>query len=291
MPYTATVIKVMIASPGDVATERKLIREVIHEWNAIHSADRKTVLLPVGWETHSSPSMEDTAQSIINKQVLADCDLLVAVFWTRLGSPTGKAASGTVEEIEEHIAAGKPVMLYFSDAPVRPDSVNDEQYKALKTFKAECLKRGLVEGYEDLSSFREKFARQLAQTIIRDFGNATGNSEDSAVEQAAARILGNVTSTTASTLDQLSDSAKLLLKEAAKDPHGQILRVRTSSGLTIQANGKNMVESREARVEARWEGALQQLADLGMVQGRGHKGEVFAVTETGYNVADRLPDT
>ena len=32
MAYTATVIPVMIASPGDVAEERQLIREMIHEW-------------------------------------------------------------------------------------------------------------------------------------------------------------------------------------------------------------------------------------------------------------------
>ena len=31
MAYTATVIPVMIASPGDVAEERQVIREMIHE--------------------------------------------------------------------------------------------------------------------------------------------------------------------------------------------------------------------------------------------------------------------
>ena len=30
-----------------------------------------------------------------------------------LGSPTGVSASGTVEEIEEHLRAGKPAMIYF----------------------------------------------------------------------------------------------------------------------------------------------------------------------------------
>jgi hypothetical protein len=50
---------------------------------------------------------------VINRQVLADCDLLVAIFWTRIGSPTGSALSGTVEEIEKHLKAEKPAMLYF----------------------------------------------------------------------------------------------------------------------------------------------------------------------------------
>src|SRR5258706_8401132 len=102
MGYTANVVRVMIASPSDVVQERRVIRDVIEEWTAVHAEDRRTVLLPVGWETHSSPDMGDRPQAVLNKQLLKSCDLIVAVFWTRLGSPTGAAASGTVEEINEH---------------------------------------------------------------------------------------------------------------------------------------------------------------------------------------------
>lgn len=30
----------MIASPGDVSQERRIIRDVIEEWNTIHAEDR-----------------------------------------------------------------------------------------------------------------------------------------------------------------------------------------------------------------------------------------------------------
>jgi hypothetical protein len=85
MPYNANVFKVMIASPGDVAVERSVIREVLSEWNTVHSDTREVVLLPVGWETNTSPEMGERPQAIINKQILKDCDLLVGVFWTRIG--------------------------------------------------------------------------------------------------------------------------------------------------------------------------------------------------------------
>src|SRR5438552_9179076 len=124
MAYDAKVYNVMIASPGDVELERSIVREVVSDWNAANSAARAMVLQPVGWETHSAPAMGDRPQSIINKQVLQKSDLLIAMFWTRLGTPTGAAPSGTVEEIEEHVKAGKPAMIYFSSAPVRPDSVD-----------------------------------------------------------------------------------------------------------------------------------------------------------------------
>src|SRR5258708_4201917 len=141
MSYIAQVLKIMIASPGDVAAERNVIRDVVHDWNATHSEERAQVLLPIGWETHSAPEMGDRPQEIINRQLLRGCDLLIAVFWTRIGSPTGKADSGTVEEIEEHIAAGKPAMVYFSGAPVHLESVQAEQYAALKQFRESCRQR------------------------------------------------------------------------------------------------------------------------------------------------------
>ena len=57
MSYTALVVKVMIASLSDLPRERQLVRDVIHEWNAVHAEDRKVVLMPVGWETHAGTDM------------------------------------------------------------------------------------------------------------------------------------------------------------------------------------------------------------------------------------------
>lgn len=176
MAYSATVLKVMIASPGDVEEERTLVRDVVHEWNSIHSEDKKVVLCPLGWEFDSTPAMGGRAQEIINKQILRDTDLLIAVFWTRIGSPTEKAPSGTVEEIEEHVSCGKPAMLYFSSVPVRPDSVDQAQYNQLQEFKAECKKKGLVDDYESLAEFRQKVTRHLAQTVIRWIRETANNA-------------------------------------------------------------------------------------------------------------------
>ena len=278
MPYKAKVYKVMIASPSDVAPEREAIRNLIHEWNAIHSEKEDLVLMPVGWESHSSPSMGERAQAIINKQVLADCDLLIAVFWTRLGSPTGKAASGTVEEIEEHLKARKPAMIYFSSAPVVPESLDSRQYKALLDFKEQCRKRGLVETYDSVSDFRDKLNRQLAQTVIRAF----------AAKKNGQRNANDVLVPDRPTPPPLDDTARQLLLEASQDPGGTILCVRTRHGWAMQTNGRDLVGNHGARTEARWEGAVQQLARLGLIRDRGSKGEVFAVTDAGYQLADQL---
>jgi hypothetical protein len=281
--YEARVFKVMIATPSDVPQERQIIREAVHQWNALLADDKKVVLLPVGWETHAHPMMGDRPQALINKQVLEDCDLLVAVFWTRLGSPTGEAASGTVEEIEEHLKAGKPAMIYFSNEPVRPDSIDEAQYRALRQFRASCESRGLIETFESPSEFKEKFGRQLIQLVLDRWARA-GN--DAAAEQRDA--VWRWQAGTPSDAPMLSDGAWALLREAAQDKHGTILRTRTFSGLSVSTNGREFVEDRlNPKVEARWESVVRELVDGALIQDRGYKGEVFAVTDKGYAAAER----
>src|ERR1035437_2332492 len=168
MSYPASVYKVMIASPSDVMNERNIIREVLAEWNSAHSESRKIVLLPVSFETHTIPEMGGRPQAIINKQILNGCDFLIGVFWTRIGTPTGDYFSGSMEEIEKHIKVGKPAMLYFSSVPVKPESVDQEQYAKLIEFKESCKKRGLYETYEDVNSFRNKLSHQLQIKMNQD---------------------------------------------------------------------------------------------------------------------------
>jgi len=165
MSYKATVYKILIASPSDVADERQTIPEVIHSWNATNSEELGVVLLPVKWETHSTPEMGDSPQTIIDKQLVEGCDLLIGAFWTRIGTPTEIAESGTVEEIEKFVKAGKPVMLYFSSKPVVPDSIDAKQYERLKSFREKCQKGGLVDQYAEISELREKLSRHLIKAV------------------------------------------------------------------------------------------------------------------------------
>jgi hypothetical protein len=278
MSYRASVIKVMIASPSDVAIERTIIRDVIYEWNAVHSEDRGIVLMPVGWESHSSPAMGDRPQEIINKQILKGCDLLVAVFWTKFGTPTGKADSGTAEEIDEHLASGKPALIYFSSEPVVPDSIDVDQYRAVKEFEREKMSKGLIERYESKTEFREKLARQLAQTVIREFGKSNAAEDDLPISNDVSEHQQI----------PITDAARELLIEAAKDKSGVVMRLDTMSGSHIQTNGRDFIQSGDSRTAARWRGAVDELERLGFVEDRGGKREVFFVTHQGYEAAERF---
>jgi hypothetical protein len=262
----------MVASPSDVPQERLIVRDVIAEWNTIHSKDRKTVLMPLGWETHATPEMGGRPQAIINGQLLNDADLLVAMFWTRIGTSTGVAKSGTVEEIEEHINRGKPAMIYFSSAPVRPDSIDEKQYAAMRDFRTSLQDRGLYEQYESLSEFRLKFARQLAQEIITQFSASAERAADDFVPELLPS-------------PALGVSARELLIEASKDTNGIIMSLETLQGAHVQTNGREFVKG-GARAEAQWRTAVAELERLGLVEDRAGKKEVFFVTDEGYRVAE-----
>jgi len=278
MSFRAKVIKVMIAAPGDILGERESIRHILQEWNYAHAEDKNIVLMPVGWESHATPSVGDRPQAIINKQVLASCDLLAAVFWNRLGTPTGKAISGTVEEIEKHVKAKKPAMIYFSLAPVQAGIIDKEQFEALQVFKEEMSKRGLYAEYKTSEEFREKFSRHLAQTVNRYFASKKNGNVQSHEEWTAAPLK----------LPEISNRAKWLLIEAAKDKEGVVVWLRGKPGLAILTHGMNLAESHDPKIEARWDSALQELRKFSLLEDRVYKNELFSVTQEGYRVADLL---
>jgi hypothetical protein len=279
MSYDSKIYNVMIASPSDVPSERNIVREVVYEWNAVHSQSRKIVLLPIGWETHSSPEMGSRAQSILNDQILNKCDLLVGIFWTRIGTETGEYISGTVEEIERHVASGKPAMLYFYAKPVEEGSVDKEQYSKLKKFRESCQKNCLYATYDNHSDFKEKFYHHLQikvneHEIFKEAGNPT---------EIRTNIVKSETK-----IPHLSDEAKVLLKEASIDNHGTILYVRYLGGTDIQTNGKNLITNQDRRHVAKWEAALKELLNADLIVARGREGEIFEVSNKGYQIAELI---
>lgn len=277
MSYTAQTFNVMIASPGDVASERAIIRDVIYEWNAIHSNMRKIVLLPIAWESHSSPDSGSPAQRIINSQLLTRCDLLVGVFWTRIGTPTESFASGTVEEIEKHIATGRPAMLYFSSAPVALEKSKFEQFEKLEEFKESMRNRSLYEGYEGQTEFKDKFFRQL-QLKVNDHSIFQVGSSNTYSDIAESKT----------TLPTLTDESRILLKEASLDKYGQIIHMDSIGGTSIQSNGKNFIRSENFRETAKWKNSLEELIQKELIVNSSKNGEVFTITNLGFQIADMI---
>ena len=97
----------------------------------------------------------------------------------------------------------------------------------------------------------------------------------------------------ASEVDQLaginlSSEARTMVVEISKDKSGALLYVRTMDGTSFQTGGTNLCPDQTPRTVAKWKGALDKLVAFNLIEPRGKKGEVFALTAKGYEVADGL---
>jgi hypothetical protein len=165
MSFTATTYRVLIASPSDLTEEREAATMAINDWNAQHAAAEGIVLLPVKWETHARPESGVRPQAAINAQTVQTCDILIGMFWTKLGTDTGVAESGTVEEINQFVAQQKPALLYFSDRPTAPSAINLEQLRKLKDFKDTTYSQALVGSFCSVDELRTKLLRDLTGQV------------------------------------------------------------------------------------------------------------------------------
>lgn len=124
------------------------VERALRGWNSANTPGRGFVLHPLRWETDSVPLLGHHPQAILNEQLLAKADIVVALFGSRVGTETQNSISGTVEEIEGAVESGKPVHLYFSEAP-HPADVDLAQLQALRDFRAALQERGLYGSFEN----------------------------------------------------------------------------------------------------------------------------------------------
>jgi hypothetical protein len=182
MPRTATVLEILIASPGDVGPERDTAERAIAGWNAANSRHSGIVLQPIRWELDSVPSMNEDGQAVINKQLVESADILIGVFWARLGTATPRDISGTAEEINLFRRSGKDVMIYFKEAAI-PIDHDVEQLTKLKHYKSELKQSGLSSSFDTPSRLHEYVTRHLTKLLngIVPTGRITSPADDDRV--------------------------------------------------------------------------------------------------------------
>ena len=206
------------------------------------------------------------------------------MFWTRIGTPTGDHESGTLEEIKEHIDAGKPAMICFSSQPVPMDSVEIEQYNKLNEFKKDCFNKGLVTTYDSLDAFKTAINDSLIRRVNNKepfvgYRNIKIEINDIPQVRRTENLINE---------EYLSDDAKEILLEASNDPNGTIMKLSSLDGATLQTNNRNFLMSGSAREEVRWQAALDELVDMKLVESVGFKDEIFRITHLGYQIVDSI---
>jgi hypothetical protein len=160
---------VFIASPGDVAEERKIVREIVAELNGpLRQKGWEIALL--GWEDRGPTA--GRAQADINEDVRR-CDIFVGVLWKRWGTPTGEHSSGFAEEWdiarERHERTGRPdLWLYFKQ--IDDDVAANDELEAIRRLRKEVEDGELAfyKTFENTSGFEHLLrTRILAEVLDR----------------------------------------------------------------------------------------------------------------------------
>ncbi len=180
MAKTPAVLEVFVASPSDVIEERKILEEVINEFNITWGDTHAVRLELIKWETHTRPGLGDDPQDVVNKQIDDKYDVFLGIMWGRFGSPTHRAGSGTEEEFNRACSRLRKspetvqILFYFKDAPIRPSELDVEQIAKVKEFQKKIADEhgGLYHEFETTEDFRTKTRMHLS-TVVQDWQKAT----------------------------------------------------------------------------------------------------------------------
>lgn len=249
MPTVANVYRVLIASPGDI-DHRSEIASAVTNWTVIHGLVNGTAAIPIRWEHHATGYYGKRPQGQINEQLVREADVVVACFWTRLGTPTGEAESGTVEEIELAQTLGKPVVVYVCEAPYQ-SSVDAGELARLKEYLRSLRPMAITTPYKTPSDLTNNLTRDLSKLIPTP-------------KSPQGRLASSENSETTVELGRIE---KELLVEAAQTKSGEIL-LYDRGGKFFLRGGRlsEMTQGLSAKEAAIWREALQLLIASGMIE-------------------------
>jgi hypothetical protein len=165
MKADVSLVKLAFCGPSDVSKETDIGKAIVTEWNLQHGETRGFWLKHQHWSTDSHPDLRERAQAVINRQMVDESDIIVAIFWSRFGTATGLASSGTEEEIRRGIQLGRKVMVYFSELEPLPPNADKGQIERLWAFRLELQSKGLCWKFSSRDQFKREFARHLSLTL------------------------------------------------------------------------------------------------------------------------------
>jgi hypothetical protein len=198
VPDACRHIRVFLSSPGDVAEERLLARELLQGLQKAPFLRGRVTIDVVSWDEPegAAPMLASlTPQESIDRGLPrpSECDITVCVLWGRMGTPLSNASkpdgapylSGTEWEFEDALRAGRQVLLYRRTAPV-PVTLDDpalddkrKQKKLVDAFFAQFTNPdgslwGSYSTYNDPQEFANRLRGDIEHILSRVLTQRTG---------------------------------------------------------------------------------------------------------------------
>src|SRR5262249_31066889 len=172
------VLRIIVASPGDVQAERDVLPVVLEELNRGIAAEHGLRLELGRWGTDAYPCFHPQGPQGLVDSILRieDCDVLLGIFWKRFGTPTAEAGSGTEHEFLRAYEAwrqhGRPqIMVYFNQEAATPKTkAETDQWGQVLEFQERFPQEGLWWPYRGKAQF-EKLVRNHLTQFLRQRGS------------------------------------------------------------------------------------------------------------------------
>lgn len=272
--YKASVYKIMFGSPSDMIDLFDVFKQVIYDWNNVNSESENIVLLPLHWSINTRPTTGSRPQESINKQVTDKSDMLICVFGTRIGTPTGAFDSGTIEEIEEHTNAGKDVMIYFKISVTDINSVDPDQLKRILKFKEQISDNVLYEEFSEESEFKDKLRKHIQLHINENWKQKTNESQ-------AFEVTDEIT---------FSDKELSILTEWGNSNIGTAVRLDMINHNTYHIGGKDYYANNQ-REKAYYDDFFERLHKMEFISIKDYnsdKNPIYELTKKAFNYIDGI---
>ena len=178
---TIKIIKCLIASPGDVTQERDICETVFEELNRELGSVLNFRIESVRWEKDAHAGCGEYGQEVINRQIDDLYDLFLGIMYSRFGTPTPVAGSGTEEEF--NIAYSKKqegkvddILFYFNSAPIPQSILDPDQYKKVNEFKKRLEELKIFyKSYDGTDAFRDFLRQELTLYFRQRFAKKKKN--------------------------------------------------------------------------------------------------------------------
>lgn len=174
MPQVKQGLSIFVASSSDVAREREALDRIIGRLDHIFN-EWGLDLQVIDWKKSVVPDFGGDPQDVINRQVRFEhIDIFIGIVWRRIGIPTPRAFSGTVEEVNRALQCrqqfGRPwsILFFMCDRSFKPSS-KDEAYQKREAakFKAWIEKHALTSHYTRIREFEDQALDCLSKALHR----------------------------------------------------------------------------------------------------------------------------
>jgi tetratricopeptide (TPR) repeat protein len=252
------IIKVFIASPGDLTVERRAFKDTIDELNRGFGRGADVEFVPLGWEDALS-QVGRRSQASINADVDA-CDVFVLAMWRRWGQEAPDASPYTSYTEEEFYRAlfrfeesGVPEIFVFFKH-IDPGQMADAGPQLAKVLefrrKLEQTRKVLYRPFTDEAAFRVEIDKHL---VAFARGEIEKPSEDKRVPLLPDPALEKIAKAKAEAKRALEEAERA--RAEAKDAQA---RAEAAESVAEAKAARNAVTLAEKAAQAALEGKIEE---------------------------------